>query len=130
MNADSVGCTSYSFQVGLGVWRPGDALVQPRQSDLEGRLRPRDYECEPYRIFLKKSLEQPWFRPFEGDVSNWPSSFRTHRRALKHVFGDTMHDNKYVWFVLHDGSNLQACIEDALVALLDEGEAWFDSLRR
>jgi len=28
MLADSVGCTSFSFQVNLGVWRPGDAFGQ------------------------------------------------------------------------------------------------------
>jgi hypothetical protein len=81
-------------------------------------------------MFLKKSLEQPWFRPLEPDSSRWPSSFRTHRTALKHAFGDATHDNEYVWFVLADGSNLRACIEDALVAFASEGQSWFDSLRR
>ena len=130
MNADSLGCTSYSFQVGLGLWRPSDALTTPRERDPQGKLRPRDYECEPHRIFLRKSLDQPWFRAFEADASSWPSSFRTHREALKHVFGAKKHDNEYVWFVLSDGSNLRECVEDALDAILREGLPWFDSLRR
>ena len=129
MNADSLGCTSYSFQVALGLWRPEDALVQPRGSDSHGIPRPRDYECEPHRICVEKSLEQPWFRPFKADSSGWPSSFRMHRAALRHAFGDATHENKYVWFVLRDGSNLQACIEDALGAVVREGQPWFRSLR-
>ena len=129
MSAGSLGCTSYSFQAGVGLWRPADAFVTPRERDPQGMLRPRDYECEPHRIFLRKSLNQPWFRPFEADASSWPSSFRTHRTALKRVFGDEKHDNKYVWFVLPDGSNLRECVEDALDAILREWLPWFDSLR-
>jgi len=47
MLADSVGCTSFSFQVNLGVWRPGDAFGPPRVLDQRGRPRPQEYECEP-----------------------------------------------------------------------------------
>src|ERR671915_1504383 len=127
--ADSVGCTSFSFQVNLGLWRPADALSTPRDTDAAGRPRPQEYECEPRRRFLKKSLSQPWFRPFRSDVSRWPKSFRLHRAALKHVFGSATHDNMYVWFVLPDGSNLTECVEDALLALTREGLPWFESLR-
>jgi hypothetical protein len=127
--ADSVGCTSFSFQVNLGLWRKTDALSTPRETDAEGRPRPQEYECEPHRRFLEKSVSQPWFRPFQSDVSRWPQSFRLHRAALKQVFGSETHDNVYVWFVLSDGSNLEECVEDALRALKHEGLPWFESLR-
>jgi hypothetical protein len=129
MLSDSVGCTSFSFQVNLGLWRPADALSTPRDTDAAGRPRPQEYECDPHRRFLKKSLSQPWFRPFRSDVSRWPKSFRLHRAALKQVFGSATHDNLYVWFVLPDGSNLTECVEDALLALTREGLPWFESLR-
>ena len=127
--ADSVGCTSFSFQVNLGLWRNADALSTPRDTDAEGRPRPQEYECEPHRRALEKSLSQPWFRPFQSDVSRWPQSFRLHRAALKLVYGSETHDNVYVWFVLSDGSNLEECVEDALRALKHEGLPWFESLR-
>jgi hypothetical protein len=128
MLADSVGCTSFSFQVNLGLWRPEDAWGPPRTRDSEGRLRPQEYECEPHRRTLEKSLSQPWFRPFRSDASRWPPSFRIHREGLKRVFRSETHDNAYIWFVLPDGSNLQECVEDALVAIRREGLPWFDSL--
>jgi hypothetical protein len=127
--ADSVGCTSFSFQVNLGLWRPADALSTPRDTDAAGRPRPQEYECEPHRRVLEKSLSQPWFRPFRSDVSRWPESFRLHRAALKQVFGSETHYNVHVWFVLPDGSNLEQCVEDALSAVRREGLPWFESLR-
>jgi hypothetical protein len=129
MLADSVGCTSFSFQVNLGLWIPEDAWGLPRAEDSKRRPRPQEYECEPHRLTLQKSLSQPWFRPFRGDASRWPPSFRIHREGLKQVFRSDTHDNAYVWFVLTDGSNLEECVEDALAAIRRDGLPWFDSLR-
>jgi hypothetical protein len=129
MLADSVGCTSFSFQVNLGVWRPNDALGTPRERDAQGRPRPQEYECDPHRLTLKKSLSQPWFKPFRSDTRRWPASFRIHRKGLQHVFPGDTHDNSYIWFVLEDASNLDECVVDALAAIRRRGLAWFDSLR-
>jgi hypothetical protein len=130
MLADEVGCTSFSFQVNLGLWRKDDAWGQPRDVDAQGRPRPREYECEPHRLCLQKSLSQPWFRPFQADASRWPKSFRLHREGLKHVFPSDTHDRPAIWFVLEDGSNLEECVDDALAVLGNQGLRWFDSRRR
>jgi len=58
MESDSVGCTSFSFQVNLGLWRATDASTVPREFDAGGRPRPQDYECEPHRLALRKSCDQ------------------------------------------------------------------------
>jgi len=129
MLADSVGCTSFSFQVNLGVWRPGDAFGPPRELDQRGRPRPQEYECEPHRLVLKKSLSQPWFKPFQADASRWPTSFKLHREGLKHVFRSDTHDVPEIWFVLADGSNLEQCLSDALAAIRRDGFRWFDAFR-
>ena len=129
MLADSVGCTSFSFQVNFGAWRRDDALTQPREHDSRGRPRPQEYECEPHRLRLEKSLSQPWFRPFRSDTSRWPSSFRLHREALKQVFRSDMHDVAGIWFVLSDGSNLENCVADAMDAIKQQGLPWFETLR-
>jgi hypothetical protein len=130
MDSDSIGCTSFSFRVNLGLWRATDALVPPREHDAEGRPRPQEYECEPHRFVLQKSLSQPWFRPFASDTSNWPASFRAHQAALKTVFPSNTHDVQDIWFVLADGSNLKECVEDARRALKTQGLSWFDEFRK
>jgi hypothetical protein len=129
MLADSVGCTSFSFQVNLGVWRPSEGLVAVRERDSEGRPRPQEYECEPHRLVLEKSLLQPWFQPFRSGTSHWPSSFQIHREALKRVLRSERHDNAQIWFVLPDGSNLEECIADSVAVIQARGLGWFDSLR-
>ena len=96
---------------------------------LKGVARPQEYECEPHRLMLQKSLSQPWFQPFQSDVSRWPASFRIHREALKSVFRTDTHDVPEIWFVRPDGSNLVECVEDALAAIRREGLPWFDSFR-
>jgi hypothetical protein len=70
--ADAVGCTTFSFAVNLGVWLPPDAWdqLEPKR-DAQGRLRPAEYQCEPHRRRLEKSLAQPWFTPFSSDTRRW-----------------------------------------------------------
>jgi hypothetical protein len=92
-------------------------------------LRPQDYECEPHRRQLHKTLSQPWFRPFTSDVSHWPESMKLHREGLKRVLRTDTHDRPEIWFVLADGSNLDACIADALAAIREHGLPWLESLR-
>ena len=40
------------------------------------------------------------------------------------------HDREDVWFVLADGSNFAAMVEDALGAIRKDGLAWFETARR
>lgn len=127
--ADSVGCTSFSFGVNLGVWRASDASGTPQRSDADGRPRPQDYECVPHRLGLHKTLSQPWFRPFESDVSRWPDALKLHREGLKRVLRTDTHDRPDIWYVLPDGSNLEECLVDALAVIREHGLPWFESLR-
>jgi hypothetical protein len=39
------------------------------------------------------------------------------------------HDREDIWFVLADGSNVVAMVEDALEAIRREGFAWFETAR-
>jgi hypothetical protein len=126
--SDAVGCTSFSFAVNVGVWRPADAASVPARHDARGRPRPHDYECVPHRRKLHKSLSQPWFQPFRQDVRRWPPSFRLHREGLKRALRTDTHDRPDIWFVLPDGSNLEECVLDALGAIERDGLPWLESL--
>jgi Domain of unknown function (DUF4304) len=131
--ADAIGCTTYSFAVNLGSWLAeslaSEGLQRKLQQDLDGRLRPEEYQC-PHRLELEKSLEQPWFKPFSHDTRNWPQSLRCHREGLEKVFRHDQHDRADIWFVLEDGSNVGVCLEDALQAIRADGLPWFDETHR
>lgn len=128
--ADAVGCTTFSFSVNLGVWVPHDAWegLEPAR-DAAGRLRPAEYQCEPHRRGLSKSLAQPWFDPFSSDTRGWLPSMRLHRQGLKRVLRRDVHDRPDIWFVLADGSNLGECAADALRAIREDGLPWFEVTR-
>ena len=129
--ADSIGCTTFSFAVNLGVWLPPDAWEGLElKRDAEGRLRPEEYQCEPHRRGLTKSLSQPWFKPFSSDARRWLPSLRLHREGLRKVFRHDTHDRADIWFVRADGSNLEECLADALQVIRDEGLPWFEATRR
>jgi hypothetical protein len=125
--ADAVGCTTFSFSINLGVWAPQDAWTQEPKRDASGRLRPAEYQCEPHRRELKKSLSQPWFTPFSGNTAGLPSGLRRHREGLAKVIRRDTHDRPDIWFVLPDGTNLDGCLRDALAAIAREGLPWFES---
>jgi hypothetical protein len=126
--ADAVGCTSFSFSVRLGVWSPGD--VEPRlKPDAAGRPRPQEWECGR-RTQLSKSIPQPWFDPFSRrDVSRWSFGLRRHRQGLRHVVRRDRHDRADIWFVLANGTNLAAVVEDARRALAEVGVPWLEWAR-
>lgn len=127
--ADGVGCTPFSFGLNLGVWVPGELEARYLKPDPNGRLRPAEFECTK-RTHLTKSVEQPWFEPFSSTgAPRWPRAFRKHREGLKHVIRHDRHDRDEVWFVLADGSNLGAMVEDALAAIRRDGLAWFEAAR-
>lgn len=128
--ADAIGCTTFSFAVNLGVWLPADAWegLEPKR-DAAGRLRPAEYQCEPHRRELTKSLTQPWFTPLRSDTRRWLPSLRRHREGLQKVMRHDTHDRPDIWFVRDDGSNVDDCLEDALRAIRAEGLPWFTSTR-
>jgi hypothetical protein len=129
--ADSLGCTTFSFGVNVGVWLPPDAWEGLElKRDAQGRLRPEEYQCEPHRRHLTKSLAQPWFKPFSSDARRWLPSLRLHREGLEKVFRRDRHDRSDVWFVLADRSNLVECLDDALQVIRAEGLPWFAATRR
>ena len=61
--------------------------------------KPKDHELT-FCFELGKSLPQPWFRPPGADLAG---------------------DRPDVWYVLEDGSNLDACVADAAVAIAEHG---------
>jgi hypothetical protein len=128
--ADTIGCTTFSFALNLGVWLAEDDNAQnlKLRRDADGRLRPEEYQC-PHRLDLPKSLEQPWFKPFSRDTRRWPLSLRRHRQGLEKVFRHDQHDRTDIWFVQANGSNLGDCLEDALRAIRADGLAWFATTR-
>ena len=130
--ADSIGCTTFSFALNLGVWLAEDEVpkeFKPKlKRDGDGQLRPEEYQC-PHRRQLEKSLAQPWFKPFSSNTRRWPPSLRRHREGLERVFRRDQHDRSDIWFVLPDGANLIDCVADALRALREDGLQWFAATR-
>jgi Domain of unknown function (DUF4304) len=131
--ADTIGCTTFSFGVNLGVWLAEDVVPEglklKLRRDASGRLRPEEYQCR-HRLQLEKSLKQPWFKPFTSDMRRWLPSLRRHREGLEKVFRRDQHGRTDIWFVLDDGSNLDDCLDDALQAIREHGLPWFDDTRR
>lgn len=127
--ADAVGCTTFSFSINLGVWVPQAPRRREPKLDRAGRPRPAEYQCH-HRHRLEKSLAQPWFRPFNADMRRWLPSLRRHREGLKKALRGDVHDRADIWFVLSDGSNLDACLDDAVHAIYEDALPWFDSTRR
>jgi hypothetical protein len=119
--ADGVGCTPFSFGLNLGVWVPGELEARYLKPDSNGRPQRAEFECMK-RTHLTKSVEQPWFQPFSSaGACRWPSALRKHREGLKQEVRRDRHDREEIWFVLADGSNVVAMVEDALEAIRREG---------
>ncbi len=127
--ADAVGCTPYSFSLNLGVWVPGGIEARALKPDAKGRLRPAEWECMK-RTRLAKSIKQPWFEPFSSESSSrWPRGLRLHREGLMRIVRRDRHDREDTWYVVSDGSNVGAMVEDALQAVQKTGLEWFELAR-
>ncbi len=96
--AGVVGCTSMSFTGEVGVYYP--AL-----SDVPVEWPLPHAEDIAFRAGLGKTIRQPIFRPS--------------------AIGD---DQPSVWYVLRDGSNLDAVVDDALAAVVGQALPYLDRL--
>jgi hypothetical protein len=123
---DNVGCTSYSlmaFAAARLTWAP----MIPAQPPLD---RPHYWNCEPLVLQLRKTLEQPWFRPFKRPAEGLTPAMRLHREGLEHVLRHDTHDRADIWFILDDGSNLAGVLDDLTKAIVDVGLKCIDSVHR
>lgn len=125
---DQIGCTSFSvtaWVATLPVW------VEPKFAipEKDGRLRPHYWHCDPLKIGLEKSIDQPWFRPFSAPPNpRLPRSMVLHREGLMKVVRRDIHDRPGVWFVKEDGSNIAEVMEDLLRVITTEGLRMLDAL--
>jgi hypothetical protein len=113
---DAVGCTSCSVSATVGVLldEGSERLGVPVRPS--GMAAPHPGQCH-LEMFVEKSLEQPWFRPFSAPP---PSSrpMAKHRAALKKILRRERHDRRDIWFVLEDGSNIEEVLADLAASVL------------
>jgi hypothetical protein len=115
--AGSIGATSHSFIVRLGVFYPaigssGLGLGVPDST------RPAEYICQARRT-PSKGVKQP-------DIPRHPADPSLMDRWLRRQHFVT--DRSDCYFVLRDGSNLGPLIEDAFQRIVEDGLPWFDRM--
>jgi hypothetical protein len=115
--AGSLGATSHSFIVRLGVFYPaiesgetGPGVPDP--------TRPAEYMCHA-RLTPSKGIGQP--RIPRKDIDQGLTGRLLHRQRF-------VADRSDCYFVLSDGSNLGPLVADALLRIVDAGLPWFDRL--
>lgn len=96
--ASGVGCTTFSFT--------GEAGVLYRALEPVTNERPAEYSLT-FRGRLNKTVRQPIFHPYGQPEST---------------------DRTDVWYVLPDGSNIDAVVTDAVKAVTDQAIPWIDRL--
>ena len=101
--AEGVGCTTFSFNVRLGLHLTDDV----RSSTSRDAAFPKEYESS-FRFTGLKRLSQPWFHP-------WGDARPTDRRD--------------VWFVREDGSNLDGVVSDARDVIATSGLRQLEAYR-
>jgi hypothetical protein len=111
--AQRLASTTFSFSVNLGVFYPAIAAMSSMAAFIKDRTRPVEQHCHA-RFHLGKGLPQP-----DGQVPRRPSDPRVTRLAG---------DRPDVWFVLPDGSNLEAAVVDARDQILSVGIPWLERL--
>ena len=117
-SAEAAGCTSFSFSAYLGS--APDFL--PRSADIpvgrDGRLRPHYWNC-PLEITLNKAIAQPWFQAFTREPAKpLTDAGAKHREGLRQVLRTDVHDRPEIWYVLEDGSNLGAVLDDLIAVVM------------
>ncbi|HET7726100.1 MAG TPA: hypothetical protein VFK54_02130 [Candidatus Limnocylindrales bacterium] len=109
--ADPIGCTRVSFTAHVAsvpAWLAGQHVR------LRRGLPAPHYWDTPLQRVLRKTLHQPWFRPFTRPPGNLPRPLALHRAALRRVFRRDRHDRPDIWYELDDGSNLDGVVLDLL----------------
>jgi hypothetical protein len=119
--ADACGCTTYSFGARIGSIPQFMGEPPPWSMARDGRPRPHYWDCQ-LMLGLRKTLSQPWFRPFSAAPrTSLPRSMRLHREGLMRALRRDVHDRADIWFVLDDGSNLSEVINDLVLVVEGEG---------
>ena len=127
-HAEALGCPPLSLSVIVATY----PRFLPRAVSIPskaGHLRPHYWHCDPFKHFLSKRLEQPWFRPFsEPRDQRMLPSFRLHREALKRLIDPRVRDRQDTWYMRDDGTNLDENLEDVTGVVLSAGLDFVDAL--
>lgn len=120
-SAEAIGCPPLSLSVIVSSY-PRFVARSGRIPEKDGRLRPHYWHCDPFRKFMRKSIPQPWFRPFSQPRDKRTlRSFRLHRDALRRLVDRSVHDVPEIWFMREDGSNLDENVADLTRVVLSRG---------
>ena len=107
--ADAVGCPSVSFSAMVAS---APAFLSDELPTRDGVPRPHYWHCRLH-VELRKTLSQPWFRPFSTPPKpSLSASLQRHREGLMAVLRRDQHDRSDVWFVREDGSNMSEVAND------------------
>jgi len=129
-DAAAVGCTPLSLSVFVAAYPPyleASRLLPSTTaahgiSTRDGRPRPHYWHCEPFRVQMRKTLTQPWFRAFSDPADDRrPRSFRLHEDALRELTSRAAHDVPETWYMRDDGSNLAENVQDMTTVVLTVG---------
>lgn len=111
-SADAVGCTSFSFSAYLGSAPDFLPSFGGTPIGRDGRRRPHYWNC-PLEITLNKRIAQPWFKAFAREpAKRLTDAAAKHREGLRQVLRTDVHERPDIWYVLEDGSNLGAVVDD------------------
>ena len=120
-HAEAIGCPSLSLSVFVAAY-PAFLDRAPGIPLRDGRLRPHYWHCDPFRQPMRKTIPQPWFRPFSEPLDQrLPPSFRLHREALRRLVRRDAHDVPEIWYMRTDGTNLDANLSDLTGVVLSTG---------
>jgi hypothetical protein len=119
--AEETGCPPLSLSVVVACY-PRYVPLDPYMPEKDGQPRPRYWHCDPFRVFLDKTLSQPWFSPFaQSRDRRMLPSFRLHRDAMKRLIDPAVHERPDIWFMRDDGSNVDENCHDVMNVVLTQG---------
>lgn len=110
-------CTSFSFAINLGVYYPAVAENAGYGPFAKDPGRPAEQHCHA-RFHMAKGIAQPDPDPTLPPPPAWDARLEPKR----------WRDRPDVWFVAHDGSNLDEVVADAIEQVVRIGVPWLDRL--
>lgn len=130
-HAEAVGCPSLSLSAYVATY-PTFLERDERVPVRDGRPRPHYWDCDPFNRSLRKTIPQPWFRPFSEPANDRVlPSIRLHRDALRRLVNRAVHDVPEIWYMRKDGSNLEENLHDLTTVVLTTGldilDRWHDA---